>query len=179
MKNIKIERVEEYNLLPTQISQIQSLLQKAFPSYPKGRHYFNQLPNFRYLAWHDGKLVGQMGVDFRVISFEGQTHRIFGVVDLCVAEGFQSQKIGSELLGSLETLALQSDIDFILLMAQRFDVYRSNGFELVENSCKWLMIHKHQSFGILHRKLENCLMVKPLTNRKWTSETVDFLGPLF
>ena len=77
-----IQRLEEFQINRTVQAQIGQLLKECFPDYPEGRSYFRQLPDFRYLAWKDQQLVGHMGIEHRMINNDGQTLRIFGIIDL-------------------------------------------------------------------------------------------------
>lgn len=177
--SIYIEIVEEYKLSSDVKQQIQLLLRNSFTDYPEGQHFFNQIPTFRFLAWKNERLVGHMAIDHRLMTLDNEPLRVFGIVDLCVATSFQSNKLATILLEKLDEQAKESGVDFILLIAERFDVYFANGFELVENKAKWLMLRDNHSYGVIHRKLKDCLLVKSVNGKKWTNETVDFLGTLF
>ena len=176
---MKLERKEEFTLDQyTQIA-IQKLFAICFSGYPSDRIYFKQLPCFRYLCWEDDELIAHMAVDHRIINNENQHLRIFGIVDLCVHPAHQHKRIASKLLRELENLGQLSGIDFLLLTASDAGFYESNGFETVHNSCKWLLTVDHQSLGVIDRTLEDGLMIKPLTSKKWKEGTLDFLGNIF
>ncbi len=176
---MNIQRIEEFLISTETHLQIQSLFAECFPEYPKGRSYFKQVPSFRFLVWKDQQLIAQLGIEYRMITIDGQTVSIFGIVDLCVAESFQSQKIATQLLQQTELLALENDIDFLVLVTGDHDYYRKHGFELVQNICRWLMINKQQTLGIGHRRIEESLMIKALSNKVWKKGLVDFLGAIF
>ncbi len=179
-QNFEIEIIEEYKISPPYQEHIQKLLQQAFPDYPTGQHFYRQLPTFRSLIWNSGQLIAHMGIDHRIIALDGKVYKAFGIVDLCVEKEYQSQKIASLLLDDLEKQGLKYQMDFILLIAQQFQFYLSHGFKVVDNTSKWLMLRNNQSFGVMHRKLENCLLYKPLSDKQWTTNgTLDFLGTLF
>jgi GNAT superfamily N-acetyltransferase len=178
-QRFEIEIIEEYKLSTSYQKKIICLLQNTFPNYPKGQYYYNQLPSFRYLVWNKDELIGHAGIDHRVINLGNEVFTIFGIVDLCVCKKYQSQNIASFILENIETQAKTSEIDFILLFAELFGIYSKNGFKVVENSSKWLMLRNQQSFGIVHRKLKNCLLYKSISDKKWTNGTLDFLGTVF
>lgn len=178
-KNFDIEIIEEYKLSKSHQEKIALLLQKSFPSYPKGQYFYNQLPTFRYLVWNDTNLIGHAGIDYRIIRVGDKIFKVFGMVDLCVDEKYQSQKIGSSLLMKIELQAKTYEIDFLLLVAEQLDLYVKHGFNIVENTSKWLMLKKQHSFGILHRQLKNCILYKSVNGKKWTEGTLDFLGTVF
>lgn len=178
-KEFVIEQIEEYQISTFLHERISHLLQVCFPNYPTDKSYFNQIPNFRYLAWYDDKLIGHLGVVHRIISLNGVELRVFGIVDLCVDEDFQSMKIGSNILKQLESLAQISNIDFMILISEANSFYSEQGFLMVENSAKWLMLQNSQTFGIAHRRLSDCLMVKAIGTKPWEEGTIDFLGSIF
>lgn len=176
---MKIQRVEEFLLSPEQRKAITKLLQECFPEYPPNQTYYKQLPDFRFLANDGKKLIAHMAVEHRLINNGDRLVRILGVADLCVAAAYQHQKIASQLLNQLKTLGQKNGVDFILLIAKDHDLYLSNGFQLVPNSCRWVIINKNKTFGIVQRKLERSLMVKPLGQKKWETGQVDLMGHIF
>lgn len=177
--SLKINLVEEYNITDARHQQINLLLQKCFEHYPTDRDYYKQLPSFRYLAWIENSLVGHLACEFRNIKIGESLARIFGVADLCVDQDFQSMNIASGILEKLEQKALKSKIDFIILIAQNHEVYLKNGFNVSDNVCRWLMINSHQTLGVGHRRLDNCLMYKSISGKKWNDGLVDFMGHIF
>ena len=173
------QRIEEHQISDTDHIKIQALFAQCFPEYPKERSFFKQVPSFRYLVWDEDVLVANLGVDHRMINMNDELVSIFGIVDLCVSIQFQSQQIASTLLAQLEELARQSNIDFLVLVTGEHQFYRKQGFELVQNTCRWLIINRDKSLGIGHRRISESLMVKPLGIKSWEEGLVDFLGVIF
>ena len=176
---MKIQRIEEFLIDDKIHSHIRELLDHSFSGYPEERTYFKQLPHFRFLCWDQEKLIGHMAVDHRVINNNGQVHPIFGVIDLCVAEAYQHKKIASNLLENLEEIGTSNGIDFIVLMAKNHQLYKSKDFQLKKNICQWMVINSHQTYGVVRRRVEQSLMIKPLGDKYWDAGLVDFLGPAF
>lgn len=176
---MEIERIEEFNITVTQKKEIHQLLAACFPGYPKGRTYYKQLPNFRYLVYHQKKLVGHLAVEHRMIAVDQTPCVIFGVVDICVALDFRQQQVAATLLQQLEQLGAENNIDFILLTATEPELYLKNGYQLYSNTCRWLFINEHQTLGVKNRHLAEALLVKPLKEKKWSTGIVDFLGTVF
>lgn len=176
---MRLERIEEFLISGATQEAIADLLQQAFPGYPSDRTFFKQLPDFRYLFWDEEKLAAHMAVEHRMINNDGQLHRIFGVADLCVATASQRQKLATRLLQELESLGKNHAIDFIILQAQDAQLYETNGFQMQNNLCQWLLITQNNMLGIAKRRLEQSLMVKPLGEKIWRSGLVDFLGHVF
>lgn len=175
----RTQRIEEFQIDSNTHQHIQTLFSHCFPEYPRGRSYYKQVPTFRYLEWEEDQLIAHLGIDYRMINVAGQIVAIFGIVDLCVAESHQSQKIAAHLLQEAETLARQNQIDFLVLVSSEHDYYRKHGFALVQNTCRWLLISEHQTLGVGHRRIEESLMVKPLGAKQWSEGLVDFLGAIF
>ena len=173
------QRIEEFEISVATHTQIQTLFAECFPEYPEGRSYFKQLPSFRYLVWQEERLVAHLGVDHRMINVDSEAVSIFGIVDLCVSKAFQSQKIASFLLQNLEKAGRKHQIDFLILVTGEHAYYRKHGFELVQNTCRWLMINNHKTLGVGHRRIEESLMVKALNDKTWETGLVDFMGAIF
>ncbi len=176
---VNIKRIEEFTLSPEKSKAVIELLCDCFPDYPRGRTYYKQLPDFRYLAYQDKSLIGHLAVDHRLISINGQQARVFGVVDLCVAAQFQQQKVATSLLQHLEKLARKHHLDFILLLTEDHSFYEKQGYSLVDNPCRWLVMQNHKSLGVIERQMNETLMVKQIGSRNWEKGVLDFLGYIF
>ncbi|MCB0551683.1 MAG: GNAT family N-acetyltransferase [Phaeodactylibacter sp.] len=176
---MKFQRLPEFEIDEATENAIAGLLGECFPEYPQGRTYYKQLPDFRFLCWENDALIAHMAVEHRMINNDGQAFRIFGVVDLCVAEAFQHRRLASRMLSELALLGLRHRVDFLLLMAKDHGLYLSNGFQLVTNTCQWLMISEYRTLGIAHRRVKSSLMVKALGKKEWRPGLVDFLGYVF
>ncbi|HMN91357.1 MAG TPA: GNAT family N-acetyltransferase [Saprospiraceae bacterium] len=171
-------RIEEFQIdAPTRVA-IQQLLQQCFDGYP-ARTFFKQAPAFRYLVWQQQQLVAHLAVEHRMINNDGLLVRIFGISDLCVAPAFQHQRIASRLLEALEQLGRAHQIDFLMLQATDPAFYLRHQFANYDNTCKWLLIQGNQTLGVVHRRLSQSLMVKPLGTTPWKNGPVDFLGHVF
>ena len=177
---MELERIEEWQLNadPAKQDQICNLLAEAFPQYPD-RHYYKQVPTFRLLVWQADQLIGHVAVTYRMINAAGEVCSIFGLGDVCVNPQFQNQKIGTKLLQALTSLAQQNQIQFLVLIAGEHDLYLANGFQLVDNICKWNMIIEHESLGIRQRRLPGSVLIKPISNQTWPEGVIDFLGNMF
>jgi len=176
---IRIERTEEF-LIPAAVEErIAGLLREAFPDYPAGQSFFKQLPHFRLLAWHAGRLVGHLAADHRLISNGGAPLRIFGIADLCVRKDYQRRKLASSMLLELENLGKNHAVDFLVLLAKDHEVYEYNGFQSVDNICQWTIVQRFQTYGVARRSLGGSLLVKPLGSKAWEEGPVDFMGHIF
>ena len=57
--------------------------------------------------------------------------------------------------------------------------FENNGFEVVSNECKWMVIHQQATLGVIKRSLQEGLMIKSLGSKEWRPKQLDFLGPIF
>ncbi len=175
-----LHRVEEFQINKALHLKVQSLLELCFADYPVSQDFLHQKPNFRYLMLDDKKLVGHMAVDHRIIQLDDQVFSIFGIVDLCVHPDYQHKKHASKLIQTLEALANEHEVEALLLFSNLFSFYEKLGFQKKSNKCRWLMIQNNVSLGVARRSLDNCLMVKILSDKKWPSEKeLDLLGHVF
>jgi GNAT superfamily N-acetyltransferase len=174
-----IEIVPEYQLSDDVRKLANRLLVSSFPNFPLDRSYYKLLPQFRYLVWEGENLIAQMGIEHRVITNTGIPARIFGLIDLCVASSYRSQKIATTLLQRIEELGRTSKIDFLVLFADDSRLYAENGYQRVENLCRWLKVDEHQIIGVGEKSLSDCMMVKQVGEQTWQNGIVDLLGYLF
>ena len=174
-----LHRVEEFQLTAATHAKIKSLLALSFESYPSYRNFLHQTPNFRYLMLDHKTLIGHMAVDHRIIQLNGETISIFGITDLCVHPEYQHQQSASNMITELESLAKAHKVEAIMLFTNLFPLYTKLGFEKQVNKCRWLMIQNNVSLGVARRSLEDCLMVKMLSDKKWSDGEVDLLGHVF
>lgn len=174
-----LHRVEEFQLTPAIHEKIRSLLALSFESYPSDRNFLHQTPSFRYLMLDDKALIGHMAVDHRIIQLDKQTMSIFGITDICVHPEHQHQQTATKMITELEALANEYKVEALMLFTNLFPLYMKLGFSKQPNKCRWLMIQNNVSLGVARRSLEDCLMVKMLSDKKWTEGEVDLLGHVF
>ncbi|NRA63953.1 MAG: GNAT family N-acetyltransferase [Pseudobacteriovorax sp.] len=175
----KIHKQDEYELSKIQREDLQILLRESFPDFLNQRIYYKQLPHFRLLAYDNETLVGQVGVDHRVIRIGSSIRRIFGIIDLCTKSEYRGQGIARDLLQKLEGMAQNSGIDCLILFADDQRIYKSFGFNSYDNKLQWLAINEHQSLSVKQESLGEYFMVKVLGANPWNSDDVDLLGYMF
>jgi GNAT superfamily N-acetyltransferase len=173
-----ISRVAEAEIPADLLHQAQALLQTCFPGYPS-RAYFKLPPHFRYLAVAGGELVGQVGVELRVIRVGSNVLRTFGVVDLCVRGSERSRGLAGKLLAEVTQLACTCQMDFVILFADDDRLYTRNGWTRAANLCSWLKINDHTTVGLATAEDTGALMVKKTGHHTWPEGEVDLLGHLF
>lgn len=178
--NLTIKLVPEYRLLPKDINLLRKLLDKCFPDTFESRIYFKQLPHFRLIMREDSHIIGQAGLDFRIILV-GKTHiAVVGIIDLCITEKLRHQGFGTRLLKRAEKFARYASADFLVLMADRHDIYKRTGFiDLPEATTTWLAIEDRKSYGLVERDMTDVFLVKPVMQNKWPKGPIDMLGYLY
>lgn len=60
--------VPELDLSPAEHLAIKHLRNTAFPEHRSDQSYYKQLPHYRALEFQDTKLIGYMGLDYRVMN---------------------------------------------------------------------------------------------------------------
>jgi GNAT superfamily N-acetyltransferase len=172
-------RVYEWEIDAVLAEQSQTLLGACFPGYPP-RRYFKLPPEVRYLAFRGDELVAQVGVTHRVIRVGDLIAKTIGVVDLCVSDAHRSRGVATALLEEITAYGRGCRVDFVLLFADRHDVYLRSGWARVGNRCSWLKIDEHRSLGMADAvSLADSMMIKPLGELAWPSGDVDMLGHVF
>ncbi|MCA1031193.1 GNAT family N-acetyltransferase [Bacillus timonensis] len=179
---MRIEQIFEYDIDAQLKMKLQQLLIECFTDeYPKTRIYFKQIPHFRFLVFDDNnQLVGQVGLDYRVMNLNGRPITVIGVIDLCVSKNNRFQGIGTLLLKKIEGFCAGKSIDFILLFADNKKLYTNAGFKSVNNECRWLKIddESQTTYGIGDERIHE-LMIKEVGKIKWEDGKVDLLGYLY
>ncbi len=175
----------DFQINPETATALHQLLDTCFPGFfdQSPRDYFKQLPHFRLLAYDENKtLVGQVGIDYRVMNLNGKPVRTFGIVDLCVSPTAQGKGIGKQLLNRVEQLAKQhtNRIDVIFLVTETPNYYERLGYQVTKIETTWLKIDAHQSLGIGKELIDDALfMVKAVGEKEWEDGKLDMLGYMF
>lgn len=180
MSDEKIELVIEISLRGPLERQLAVLLDQCFPNTFEGRSYFKQIPHARVLMWRGNSLIGYAGLDHRVIRIGDAVTRVTGIVDLCVDPSYWHIGRGSALLQFAETLARGGQSTFMILFADRTDLYLRNGYRAIEPAVlTWLAIEERTSHSMQRRDFSGTFMVKEITDIAFPSGEIDLLGYLF
>lgn len=181
MTEFRISQLSEYQLSPTTKAQLQGILALSFPGALEHRVYYKQLPHSRLLAHQGDALIGQIGLDHRVICIGETPLTVLGLIDVCVHPDHRNKGVGGALLDAATALAkaAPNPIDGLLLFADEHAWYESHGFALLKRPCRWFGIDEHRSLRLIERPLDDCLMLKPIHTQTWPEGEIDLLGYLF
>jgi hypothetical protein len=173
---VEIRRIDEVDIDTALAGELTTLLRESFPEYP-ARSYFKVPPHFRIVATEAGALVGQLGVELRMMRVGEEVVRTLGVGDVCVRP--KGKGIASRLLAEVTAMARTREIAFVVLFADDDRLYTRNGWTRAANPLTWLKIHDHRTLGVAEKEVVAALMVKPMTAKPWPAGAVDLLGPVF
>ena len=177
---MRIEQHLEMTISPALDATLITLLQHAFPSEYPNRRYYKQLPHLRLIAFEEEQVVGQVGLDYRVMNLDGAPIHVLGVIDLCVHEEARGRGVGRSLMDAVIHLGTRHPVDFLLLFADRPDIYEQVGFQQVSNRCTWLQINEeHQTIRGIGEAAFDELMIRPVGDRTWTDGPLDLMGYLY
>ena len=179
-RDLKLRQIDEYRLDRSMRDEIRVLLHACFPDarFTRTRTYLKQLPPRRLLASEQGRLVGHLGLEHRVVGTESGPLEILGIIDLCISESHRGRGAASEMLGWVEALARETSVPFLMLFAQDRRLYTRNGFIHASNPLRWVKIHEHEVIGVGEEPLAE-LMVKAVGEHAWPKGLVDLLGYQF
>jgi ribosomal protein S18 acetylase RimI-like enzyme len=176
---MEILKINEYDIDIELEKKILNLLIESFPEvYPKDRIYYKQMPHFRYLAFDKATLIGQVGLDYRVMNLNGIVIKVLGIIDICIKKEYRGKGIGSKLLEIIECFSIAHKLDFLLLFTDVETFYEKSGFIKVKNVCKWTKIDEHKTLGIGEEEIKE-LMIKKIGNKVWKDGYLDMLGYLY
>ena len=126
------------------------------------------------------RIVGQLGLDFRMVRVGTELVPLFGIIDLCVALSQRQRGHGTKLLLEAQRVAAGSRAQFMVAMADRHDIYSRLGYLPVPAAAtKWLAIEDRTSIVLIERDLSDCFIVKPLRDASWPAGQIDMLGYLY
>lgn len=178
-----LEFVNEFEIDKVTSGKINVLLKKCFTGFEfNNLDYFKQLPHYRILVKESEELIGQLGIDFRVMNLNGEPVNVFGIIDFCVDPQFQKQGVGKSLLQKYESIALKhpDKIDFLFLVSDIPQYYEQLGYMKTDIATKWLKINQHRNIGIGNEKIDDAsFLVKSISGKEWKDGELDMLGYMY
>lgn len=179
---MEIKKILEYDIDDKLRNKLQKLLVGSFGTgFPSDRIYYKQLPHFRFVVSNEQEdILGQAGIDYRIMNLNGKPILVLGIIDLCVEKAYRSKGIGTLILDEIHIFCGDKYVDYILLFADNAKLYLNNGFVSVKNKCKWLKINEEDQtiYGIGHERIKE-LMIKEVNGKKWEEGELDLLGYLY
>ena len=92
---MNIQFIDELALDAETKLQIADLMKLCFPEEDfHGRHYFKQLPHYRLLLKNQNQLIGQLGLDYRVMTLNGESINVLGVMEFAIFPQYQKKRYG-------------------------------------------------------------------------------------
>lgn len=177
---IYVEFIDELKLTQDSKNQITTLLKLAFTEENfNGRHYFKQFPHYRLILRKQDKVIGQVALDFRVMTLNHQPISMLGIIDFCITPTFQNQGLGRFLMSKLMDQAneVKENIDFLFLVTNRPSFYQPFGFKSTTQWVRWLVTEEHVNYEMKEECIENALMYKKIGNKEWIENTtLDLMG---
>ena len=173
-----MEIISEIEVSKEQHQAITALRNSAFPDHQVERSYYKQLSHMRALQHREGRLVGYLGLDYRMVSVGDSAYKVLGVIDFCVAENVRGQGVGTSMLSELDEYAKNRDVDFIILISDLHDFYSSQGYVQITSTNSWLRLHEHLSYDVAVEEIDD-LYVKPLNGKQWPLGDIDWLGYMY
>ncbi len=170
---MRIDFVNEFELTESMQKQAAQLLCMCFPeTYNEGKplHYFKQLPNYRLLLTRDEVLIGQMGIDYRVMSLNNKPVTVFGVIGITIHPDYQGKGYGTTLMQEYINIANnhKHNIDFLFLVTDKPAFYERMGFLKTNPTVTWMKIHKGTTHSIGHEQIDDShFMYKNISGKKW------------
>lgn len=175
--------VNEFEIDSKTQSEISELLSVCFPTIDyKGLPYFKQRPHYRLLLKENDQLVGHLGIDYRIMSLNGEPINVLGVVCLAVHPNHQHQGLGTKLMQEFDKMAIthSQNIDFSFLVTDEPDFYSKLGYQTASVTTTWLKIDQGKNYGIGQEKIEDChFMYKQIGSKEWKDGNLDLLGYMF
>ena len=159
-------------------SQIAAILKQCFGGMHEGRTYCEQMPQQRLLGFCGDRLVGHLGLDYRMIRIGEAIFSVVGIIDLCVVPDLRRRGLAQRLLAAAEERSAAQD--FSVLMAKDTRLYERAGYRLLTKAdVTWLVIDELRSHSVSNRDLTDAFMQKPLSAKQWPKGPIDLLGFLF
>ena len=156
-------------------SQIAAILEQCFDGMHGGRTYCEQIPQQRLLGYCGDRLVGHLGLDYRMIRIGEAIISIVGIIDLCVVPDLRRNGLAQRLLAAAEKRSAAQD--FSVLMAKDTRLYERAGYCLLTKAdVTWLVIDELRCHGVSNRDLSDIFMQKPLSSKQWPKGPIDMLG---
>jgi predicted N-acetyltransferase YhbS len=180
MDGISVERCVDSALSEADSAELRDLLHEAFGDYFVDRIFFKQIPHERVLLRSEAGIVGQCGLDHRVMRADDGFIYTLGVVDLCVREELRGRRLGERLMREILAIGRTRKVDHVVLLAKDGRLYRKLGFSPLTARVTWLGIEDLHSVAVLTETMTDDLYTLPIrAPHRLKVRHLDFLGYMF
>jgi predicted N-acetyltransferase YhbS len=175
-----IDFANEFTLTDKVKSELTTLLGICFPDTKyHGRNYYKQLPHSRLIMSIDGRVIGQVAMDYRAMNLNEKLVHVLGAVDMAIHPDYQGLGLGTLLMNRLEQIAIENknNIDFLYLVTGVPLFYEKIGYKRTSQKVSWMKIHQNKNQGMAHEQIEDTtLMYKSISDKHWQDGDLDMLG---
>lgn len=178
--DVAIERCVDSALSEADGAELRGLLHEAFGDYYADRIFFKQIPHERILLRTEAGIVGQCGLDHRVMRADDRVIYTLGVVDLCVRKELRGRRLGERLVREVLAVGQARRVDHVVLLARDGRLYRRLGFSPLTAEVTWLGIEDLRSVAVLTETLTDEIYTHPIrATHPLRVRHLDFLGYMF
>lgn len=175
-----IDFANEFALTEKVKTSLSDLLTICFPDTKyHGRNYYKQLPHSRLIMSIEGRIIGQVAMDYRAMNLNEKLVHILGAVDMAIHPDYQGRGLGTILMNKFEQIAIdnKNNIDFLYLVTGVPLFYEKMGYKKTSQKVSWMKIHQSKNQGMAHEQVEDStLMYKSISGKLWQDGDLDMLG---
>jgi len=177
---ISVERWVDSALSQVDRAALRDLLHAAFGDCFVDRIFFKQIPHERIVLRTEVGIVGQCGLDHRVMRADDGLIYTLGVIDLCVREELRGRRYGERLMREVLAVARTRSVDHVILVANDGRIYQRLGFSPLTAQVTWLGIEDLNSVAVLTETLTDEIYTHPIrAPHPLRIRHLDFLGYMF
>lgn len=172
MKTVK-KKINE--IVPSELENIKKFLIKCFDDNPDFPNVVYTTPDLDecLLLYLDGKLIGHIGINKRIINHKNKTYIVGGIGDVAIDSQYRSQGFGNKLMKEVNKVLKEENYDLgVLFCHPKLDNFYS--------SCDWVSKNNGKIFatvnGILEDQRRTFLLPIKLTREEfevWENEDID------
>lgn len=178
--SITVERCVDSALSEADRAELRELLHEAFGDYYVDRIFFKQIPHERILLKSEAGIVGQCGLDHRVMRADDRFIYTLGVVDVCVRAELRGRRLGERLMREVFAVGQARKVDHIVLLAKDGRLYQRLGFSPLTAQVTWLAIEDLHSVAVLTETITDEIYTHPIrAPHRLRVAHLDFLGYMF
>lgn len=178
MKGITIKKYTFKQLTKSIKEQLRQEVILNFPDFKgfKTRFYYQIPPDFMFIAWHKGSIVGQRYLTTKVRPIDGKRYKIAGI-GITINKAFQGKGIGKQLTKEVLRFIQDNDYDFSMATTSNpvaIHVLKKYGFVKLKRKITY------KNIGTKNIITENeTVMVKDFQDNKLIKELEKSRKPIY